>query len=528
LSVGARGQVTAGNVVARVTGLLRVLAVGGALGATFLGNTYQTANLVSNLLFELLAAGILSSVLVPPFVSLLDGARREDAERLAGAVLGMALAVLGAVTVVGLALRPWIMRGLTLAVPDPAVRAAEVRLGSFLLWLFLPQVLFYAIGAVATALLNGDRRFAAAAFAPVANNVLVIATMIAFRVMHGGGGGAHGLALPLSQRLVLAIGTTSGVVAMAGVPLLALRRAGLRLRPRWDPVAPALRGLLRDGGWAVAYLALSQLLVGVTLVLANRVEGGVVAYQIAFTAFLLPFAVLAHPVLTTVYPGLAAHAHARRWPAFAESLGAGARSIAFLVLPASALLVALARPALRVVQLGDLDVAGTQLVARVLAAYALGLIGYAGLQLLTRASYAAGDTRTPALVNLGVAGGGALLMVALYSAAAGTQRVVALGLAHSAAMVGGAVVLGALVRRRVGAAWPLSATLGRSLAGALMAGVVARVVSGLVPGTGRAGALLSLAAGGVAGVGAYLLASWALRAPELAAARRPRLAETPA
>ncbi|HTJ74953.1 MAG TPA: lipid II flippase MurJ [Acidimicrobiales bacterium] len=523
--MSARGQVTAGNVVARVTGLLRVLAVGGALGATFLGNTYQTANLVSNLLFELLAAGILSSVLVPPFVSLLDGGRRDDAERLAGAVLGMALAVLGAVTVVGLALRPWIMRGLTLAVPDPAVRAAEVRLGSFLLWLFLPQILFYAVGAVATALLNGDRRFAAAAFAPVANNVVVIATMVAFRVMHGSG---PGLSLPLSQRLVLAVGTTAGVVAMAGVPLVALRRAGVRLRPRWDPAAPALRGLLRAGGWAAAYLALSQLLVGVTLVLANRVEGGVVAYQIAFTAFLLPFAVLAHPVLTTVYPGLAAHAHARRWPAFAESLGAGARSIAFLVLPASALLVALARPALRVVQLGDLDVAGTQLVARVLAAYALGLVGYAGLQLLTRASYAAGDTRTPALVNLGVAGGGALLMVGLYGAASGTQRVVVLGLAHSVAMVTGAAVLAALVRRRVGAAWPLSATLGRSAAGAVVAGVVARVVADLAPGSGRAGAFLSLGAGGLAGVAAYLLASWALRAPELAAARRPRLVETPA
>jgi putative peptidoglycan lipid II flippase len=518
-----------GNVVARVTGLLRVLAVGGALGATFLGNTYQTANLVSNLLFELLAAGILSSVLVPPFVSLLDGGRRDDAERLAGAVLGMALAVLGVVTVVGLAARPLIMRGLTLAVPDAAVRAAEVRLGAFLLWLFLPQILFYAVGAVATALLNGDRRFAAAAFAPVANNVLVIATMIAFRALHGGGGGGGGgLDLPLSQRLVLAVGTTAGVVVMAAVPLVALRRAGIRLRPRWDPAAPALRGLLRAGGWAVAYLALSQILVGVTLILANRVEGGVVAYQIAFTAFLLPFAVLAHPVLTTAYPGLAAHASARRWPAFAESLGAGARSIAFLVLPASALLVALARPALRVVELGDLDVAGTRLVARVLAAYALGLVGYAGLQLLTRASYAAGDTRTPALVNVGVAGGGALLMVVLYSLAAGTQRVVVLGLAHSAAMVGGAVVLGVLVRRRVGEPWPLSATLGRSLVGALAAGLAARVVSDLVPGTGRAGAVLSLAAGGLAGVAAYLVTAWALRAPELAEARRPRLVETPA
>jgi putative peptidoglycan lipid II flippase len=519
---GARSQVTAGNVVARVTGLLRVLAVGGALGTTFLGNTYQTANLVSNLLFELLAAGILSSVLVPPFVALLDGGRRGDAERLAGGVLGMALAVLGAVTLAGLLARPLIMRALTVAVPDAAVRSAEIRLGAFLLWLFLPQVLFYGLGAVATALLYGGRRFAAAAFAPVANNVLVIATMIVFRVLHGAGGG---LDLPLSQRLVLAVGTTAGVVAMAGVPLVALRRAGIRLRPRWDPASPELRALVRAGGWGVAYLAMSQVLVGVTLVLANRVEGGVVAYHIAFTTFLLPFAVLAHPVLTTVYPALAAEGHARRWPAFAATLGHGARSIAFLILPASALLVALAGPGLRLVELGALNSVGGSFVARVLAAYALGLAGYAGLQLLTRASYAAGDTRTPALVNVGVAVGGSALMVVLFGLTDGTSRVVMLGVAHSVAMVCGAVVLAGLLRRRVAAPWPLAATIGRSVAGAVAAGLAARLVVDLLPAGGRTGAALAVVAGGAAGAGVYAASAWALRAPELAELRGPRVAE---
>src|SRR5688572_33034799 len=104
--------ISAGNALSRATGFVRVVAVGAALGTTYLGNTYQSANLVSNLLFELLAAGILSSVLVPPFVALLDEGRRADAERLAGAVLAPALAVLGVVTVVGLLARPWISRAL--------------------------------------------------------------------------------------------------------------------------------------------------------------------------------------------------------------------------------------------------------------------------------------------------------------------------------------------------------------------------------------------------------------------------------
>ncbi|HEV3401387.1 MAG TPA: lipid II flippase MurJ, partial [Acidimicrobiales bacterium] len=437
----AAAQITAGNVASRVTGLLRVLAVAGALGTTFLGNTYQTANLVSNVLFELLAAGLLSSVLVPPFVRLLDEARDDEAGDVAGAILGVALVALGAVVGLGLLGRGLIMRALTVAVDDPVVRAREVRLGSFLLLLFLPQVLLYAVGAVTTALLHGARRFRAAALAPVANNLFVIATMGLFWLLRRGdeaGAGVAGLDLPLSQRLVLAVGTTVGVAAMTLVPLVDAWRAGLRVRPRWDPRHPGLRGLGRAGAWGAAYLAFSQVLVATTLVLANRVEGGVVAYHLAFTVFLLPHAVLAHPTITAVYPRLAAEAAARRWRAFSDAVAGWGGIVVFLAVPAAAALVALARPALSLLRLGSLDAGGATLAADVLAAYALGLVGYSGFHLLTRASYAAGDTRSPAIVNLGVAAVGSALMAVLFVLASGGDRVMVLGLAHALAMLGGA------------------------------------------------------------------------------------------
>src|SRR5205807_1840352 len=115
-------SITIGNVASRVTGFVRVLAVGAALGTTFLGNTYQTSNLVSNILFELLAAGLLSSVLVPTFVGLVDDGRRDDAERVAGAVLGVCLVALGVILFAGIVLRPWVMRVLTVAVSDSGFR----------------------------------------------------------------------------------------------------------------------------------------------------------------------------------------------------------------------------------------------------------------------------------------------------------------------------------------------------------------------------------------------------------------------
>jgi putative peptidoglycan lipid II flippase len=519
-------QITTGNVASRVTGLVRVVAVAGALGTTFLGNTYQTANLVSNILFELLAAGLLSSVLVPPFVRLLDAGRGDEAEGVAGALLGVGLVALGAVTVLGVVGRTWIMQALTVAVPDPTVRAEEVRLGSFLLVLFLPQVLLYAVGAVATALLHGARRFAAPAFAPVANNVVVIATMGLFWAMRHGGGaaGASGVDLPASQRLVLAVGTSAGVAAMTAMTVVGVWRAGLRLRPRWDPGHAGLGALARAGAWGAAYLALSQALVATTLVLANRVEGGVVAYQIAFTVFLLPFAVLAHPTMTAVYPRLAAEAGARRWSSFADALANSTRTVVFLLAPAAALVVALGRPALSVIRLGHLDAAGTALAARVLAAYGLGLVAYAGFQLLTRAAYATGDTRTPALVNLGVAAAGSSLMVGLFALASGGDRVVALGLAHSAAMVGGSAALLVVVAHRVGERCLAPGALGRALACGVAAGVVGRMVADRVPTGGRAGALAAAALGGAAGLAVYVGGQWSLRAPELRRLRPARLA----
>jgi len=315
--------------------------------------------------------------------------------------------------------------------------------------------------------------------------------------------------------LVLAVGTTAGVVAMTAVAVTALRRSGMRLRPRWEPSHPEVARLRRAGAWAAGFLALNQLLVATTMVLANRVEGGVVAFQIAFTFFLVPHALLAHPVLTALYPRLAAEGHGRRWAELAGGVTRGAGTIAFGVLPAAALLVALGRPALHLIQGGALSGAGAGLVSKLLAAYALGLMGYAGLHLLTRASYAAGDTRTPTMVNLGIAGGGAALMIAWSSVARGDDKVVVLGLAHSVVMIAGAIVLWLLLQRRLGHGIHIGASLVRGATCAAAAGLVARVVVDSFGAGSRLGTLVELSLASVAGVGFYLVAQWALRAPEL-------------
>ncbi len=510
------------NALSRLTGFVRVLAVGAALGTTFLGNTYQSSNLVSNLMFELLAAGLLSAPLVGPFVGLLERGRQQEAERLGGTLLGVALLGLGALVVVlGLA-GEWVMRLLMVGVGDRAVQSAEVRLGAFFLWFFLPQVLLYATSAVASALLIAQRRFAAAAFAPVVNNLTVTVTMVVFMVVshHNAQGlDASGLGIGLGPRLVLALGTTGGVLAMAAVPLVALARSGVHLRPHLDLRDPNLRLVRRLGAWGVMLLGSAQGLIAVTLVLANRVEGGVVAYQMAYTFFLLPVALVAQPIFVTMHPRLASHAHAGRWDAYADEVAAGVRVLALLVVPAAALLVALADPGLRLIRLGALDVDDARLVANVLVAYCLGLAGHAVFHLLARAATAAGYPQVPALVGLGVMLGGAALMVVASGASTGHARVVVLGVANSVAITAGAGSLLFLIRRRVGRSVRVGPSLGRALAAGACVWTVAVASAHLLGTEGRLGAMVDLAVGGPLAAAAGLAALWALNTPELRTVR---------
>ncbi|MEZ5203960.1 MAG: lipid II flippase MurJ [Acidimicrobiales bacterium] len=240
--------VTALNLLSRATGFIRVLATASALGVTVLGDTYQRSNQVSNLLFELLAGGMLFSVLVPGFVDLLTAGDRASARRLAAVLSGRGLAAMAVLVAVVMAFSQPLMALLS-AGADPATRDAQAELGAFLLWFVAPQLLFYLVGAIASGLLQSDQRFAAAAFAPVCNNVVVTASMVAFAIVHDP---ARGLALTTGEKVLLGAGALAGTVAMTVVPLVAVRRAGLGFGLGWRTDGLALREMAERGAWGRA------------------------------------------------------------------------------------------------------------------------------------------------------------------------------------------------------------------------------------------------------------------------------------
>jgi putative peptidoglycan lipid II flippase len=482
----------------RGIGFVRVWVIAAVLGTTFLGNTFQSSNSISNVLFELLAAGALSAVLVPTFVE--------------------ALVVMGVVSVVGVLLAPAIARLLSSGAPSPHVESQQIELSTFLLRFFIPQVMLYAVGTVATGVLFAQRRFVITAVAPIANTVVIVAALVLFRVMHGSD---PNLDLTLAEKLVLALGGTLGVVGFVAVPTVALLRSGFRLRPTIGTIDRKLRRLL----WLSAWVALQPdvaLLLVTALVMGNQVAGGVVAYQFCFVAFLAPYAILAQPLHTTILPELSIDAARGDMASLAGRLRWGLDGMAMLLLPVSAAFVALAEPAMRVLSVGN-SRDGVDLFAAALASLGVGLFTYGAFLLLARAFYALGDSRTPALVAAGSALLGATVMVVGGSSAeTGAGKVAALGLGHSAAYLVGALVLGGILRRRVGHGF-FPGAFWRSAAISVVLGGLAWWAENLITPTARVANLAVLLAIGLIGAGMYAFMVRLLpkRGPQLEAAFEP-------
>lgn len=512
------GAVTA---VSRALGFVRVLVVAAVLGTTYLGNAFQAANSVSNVLFELLAAGALSAVLVPTLVGLLDAGDRAAAERVAGGVLGVALSVLGVVAFAGVVGAPWLARLLTAGVPAE-VAGEQRELVTYLLRFFVPQVLLYAAGTVATAALYACRRFTVTAAAPIGNTVVMVACLVAFRAAAGG---APGFDLSTAERLLLVAAGTGGVLAFVGSLLVACAAAGFRLRPRWPRGDERVAAALRHSGWGVVLHTGAGILLGTAIVAGSAVEGGVVAYQVGWVFFLAPYGVLAQPIHTAILPELVGEAADP--DAFARSVRWALERMALLVVPVAAGMVALAMPGMRLVSFGETTSAGAGLLAAAVAGLGLGLLPYSAFLLLARASYALGDSRTPGTVALAGAGVGAVVMAGAAIFADGGARIAWLGVGHSLAYLVGTAVLARRLHDRLGRSfWP--SALGRVVAVAAVVGLVAWAVPrSLDLGPDRLTDLAVVTAALVLGVGTVLTGYRALGVTRALTPRVARATTTP-
>jgi putative peptidoglycan lipid II flippase len=477
------------TIVSNIVGFGRQLVFAHTVSATCLGTAYATANQVPNIIYDIVLGGALTSVLIPVLAG--PAARRlgqapgagaavappggpaaaagaeNQASQIASAMLSWTVLLLAPASVI-IAVAAGPLASLLLAGAPRCAHAAIVGVSTRMLVVFAPQILLYGLAVVLYGILQAHRRFTAPALAPVLSSLVVISAYLAFvPLSHGYGTLAS---LPRPAELMLSVGTTAGVAALALTALVPALRLRLRLRPtlRFPAgVAPRIRGLAAAG--LIALIAQDASVVAV-MVLANGQEGqgALVLYNFGWQMFFVPYAVLAVPIATTAFPLLAAAEGAR----FDETAAASTRAVMLVSWLGAALLAGAAVPASRLFTHSPGD---ARQLAYTFAAFAPGLIGYGLLTHLSRVLFADARTRVAAVALVAA---WLLVIVADVAAVAlvpGWWVVPVLGLGNTIGMtVGGAVLLGAVRRVRGRAA--LTGTARAALAG--LAGAVAGAAAG--------------------------------------------------
>ena len=511
-----------GTLLSRITGLLRVTVLVATLGVgeSRLADVYNVANTTPNIIYELVLGGILSSIFVPVFVEVRNTRGQRQAWHVARATMTIAIAGLGLLAGITMLAAPWIIR-LYVHSGSPAERAEAIELGGQLLVMFMPQIVFYGVGAVMTGLLNAHRRFGVPVFAPILNNLVVIAVGLTFHALVGQQVPQVG-EVTTGQTLLLGLGTTAGVVAMTMVQWPFLRRIGFRFHFVWNWRDRAIRKMATLSAYTVGYVVTNQLGYLLVPVLAYGVRGGYTAYTTAFIFFQLPHGVFAVSVMTALLPPLSEYAVARDWAAFRATMARGIRLTAAVLLPAALGYLALAGPIVRLLlEHGVVTEASTSLLVPVLMVFVLGLVPFSTFQLVLRAFYALQDTRTTFRVNLVSVGVNVVVDLLLFNLLPQRWKIPGLAFGHVSSYTVGSALLLYLLSRRIGGleGSRILGAVGRMLAAGLVMVaatlLVARGVAAAIdPGLGRD--LVTVVAGVIVGAGTYLAVARLLRVEELA------------
>ena len=441
----ATALMSLGTVISRITGVARLTAITAALGIVESGrltDTYNIANTAPNIIYELVLGGVITSVFVPLFVELLEKEERDRAWEVMSAILNVCILILSVITVLGVLAAPWIAHFYAMRLEGSEVLLQE-RVITFLLRLFIPQIVLYGLYFIVAGMLNANKRFGPPMFTPILNNLVVIAVFLLFQKMYGVVTLAEA---STSQLLLIGLGTTASVAPMGLGLLPYLRRlGGYRFTLSLDH--PSVKKLLRLSVFVVGLVVANQIGYLVIQWLANAQQGGYSAYISASTFFLMPIGLFVWSLTTALLPRLSEHAVNERWDEFRAQLSVGVRGTLFLMLPATAGYLLLARPMVRVLlEHGVMTSRSTELVATVLMFFVLGLLQFSLFQLFVRAFYATQDTKTPFLINCLVVAVNMAINVPMFAWAGAKGLAAGQAIAYTV----GVALLARVLARRIG------------------------------------------------------------------------------
>ena len=503
-------SISAATVLSRVTGYGRIVTMAVVLSTGLVAQAYGAAGLLPSLIYELLLGGIMYSIFIPVLIERMTNHGEDDARGLTNALFTLILPLMGVVTLIGILLAEPLVGLATQWEGSQSLSPAEAErtedLAVLFFRIFAIQMLFYGINTLATGVLQSHRRFFLPTFAPVLNNLITIGSFLAYPFI-----------AERSQTLalyVLAAGATVGVAVMALALVPTMLSLGYSPRPQFGH--PALGPTMRLAGPMVILVAASVGFQFFATFLATEF-GAVAEIAYAFTIFSVPYGILAVAISTALMPDLSEQHSRGDTESYRRTFSLGLRSIAFVLAPASIAMIVLAEPMVGLLyQRGAFDAEQTRTVATLLAAYAVGLVGYSAYFFLVRAFYSRRNTRTPAVLNVAIF----VIFVGFAYALSRLWQAPGIALALSAAYALLALASLAATRREIGRidGRRLANSLARILAaGAVMYALALAGVELLGEGNSFWERLAILALVGGVSTAAYLGVALALRAEELRA-----------
>ena len=364
-----------GTIASRVTGLIRNLMLAALLGTAILGDTYNVANTMPNILYNLLIGGALTAVFVPQIVrSLRDS---DQGSAFISRLFSVTVTFLFALTVIGILLSPQLVN---IYAPEYA-GSKEFDVTVTLMRYCLPQIFFLGLFALLGQIANAKDRFGPMMWAPVINNLLAIALFYFLLVSRGDLSVAN---ISSQDLLWLGLGTTAGYLAQALILFPVVIKSGVKLSLRFDWANSQIIKSFKLAGWSFAYAMISQLSYLVTINIAtsaavkSAAEGistgvGYTPYANAYLILILPHSIITVSIVTALLPKLSNLVIDKKYQAISDSMSLTMRLMGIFIIPAAVLFLFFGDVIAKVLYFG-IPTDDANYLGLTLSAFALGLI----------------------------------------------------------------------------------------------------------------------------------------------------------
>jgi len=520
----------AGTVASRITGVFRDIAATAALGFFLVSDAFSLGNSLPTVIYILVIGGALNAVFVPQLVRRMKE-DADDGRAYADRLITLVGSILLVFSVLAVLCAPLIV---DLYTPDN-YPANEYDLAVAFARLCLPQVLFYGIYTMLSQVLNARGRFGAPMFAPIANNIVAIATFLLFIAVAGTSAAGDGV-LTAQQVLILGIGTTLGVIVQALILIPVLIRTGYHWRPRFDWKGTGLGKTGSLALWTIglvfvnqaAYIVITRLAAkaNVDAAAAGVAAAGLTTYQKAHLVFMLPHSVITVSIVTAMLPALSRVAHDGNLRKVGDDVGATMRLVAALIVPIAAIFMCVGTGvAILLFGYGAATPQQAGIMGAIVSVFMIGLLPFTLFYVMLRGYYALEDTKTPFWITVGFNVVLLAIAVPLFNASrAGGFQVGSLALSYGIAYWIAFVVswfilgrrLGGLDTRRTVVTLIKLIVAGLVSLGAMFATYAYVLERGVkIYERSKLGVLEEVVLISVIGLAVYLLCAWVLRVHEV-------------